>query len=313
MTRLSRFLPRTALAVLLGLGLVVAAAAQPAGLDARLDRLTQGLTLTADQSSALDALGTQYAQADRADLWAAAAQVSSILTDAQIDQLQQAVADRRGEGRGERGMRGADRRGSRGDRGPRGDRAGRGDRSDRADRTPLDDAQRQALREIRADVRSQVEALTDQFRAGSLSDDAFVAQTRAVRDEGVRRSAAVLPADAAARLTGREAQREASEAARDRALGLTAAQKDQMQAQRLDRVRESEGRPDLRPYLDADGRLDREALREATRERREEAREARGERTEVLTAGQQDVAFLYAALAGRGGRGHGARSRGGRR
>ncbi|WP_420456646.1 hypothetical protein [Rubrivirga sp.] len=305
MTRLSDFLHRAGLAAVLGLAVAVAADAQPAdrGLDARLDRLAQGLDLSAEQSAALDALATQYAQADRADLWAAAAQASSILTDAQIDQLQQAVAERRGE-RGQVRPRGE--RGHRSGRAHRGDRPGRGERADRG----LDDAQRQALREIRADVRAQAEALADQLRQGSLSDDEFRARTRALREEGMRRSAEVLPAEAAAQLAERQAQRQAVEAAREKALGLTAAQKEQLEARRVERVRESEGRPDLRPFLDADGRLDRRALGEAMRERREAMREARGERDEILTEDQQDVAFLYGALAGgRHGRGH----RGGRR
>ena len=72
----------------------------------------------------------------------------------------------------------------------------------------------------------------------------------------------------------------------------------------------------MRPYLDADGQLDREAFRAAQRERREAGREARADRrdegAEVLTEDQRDLSFLHAALAG--GRGHGSRGRrGGRR
>ncbi len=305
MTRLSDLLPRAGLAIALGLAVAVAASAQPAdrGLDARLDRLAQGLDLSADQTSALDALAAQYADADRADLWAAAAQASAILTAAQVDQLQRSVADRRGERGQTRRARGAD--------GERGHRGGRGDRGGRADHMDLDDAQRRALREIRADVRAQAEALAEQLRAGTLSDDAFLDQTRALREEGVRRSTAVLPADAVARRAEREAQRQAAEDARGKALGLTAAQKQQFDARRVERARQAPARPDLRPFLDADGQLDRDALREAQRAQREASREARGERDEILTEDQQDVAFLYAALAGgRHGQGHHGRRRG---
>ena len=314
MTRSSQFFRRAGLAVLIGLG-VSAADAQPRGLDARLDRLTDGLTLSTQQSASLDALATEYAEADRADLWAAAAEVSAVLTDAQIDQLQQARTARRSE----RGARsGEGRQGRRGDRATRGDRQDRtaregrqerGSRQGRADRPTLTDEQRDALRAIRSDVRAQAEALADQLRDGAISDEAFLAQTRALREEGVRRSAEVLPADVAAERAERQASRDAAQAAREQALGLTAAQKQQMEARRLDRVRNAPEPLDMRPYLDADGRLDRQAFREAQRAQRETMREARGERDDVLTEDQKDIAFVYSALAG-GRDGQGRRGRG---
>ena len=314
MTRSSQFFRRAGLAVLIGLG-VSAADAQPRGLDARLDRLTDGLTLSTQQTASLDALATEYAEADRADLWAAAAEVSAVLTDAQIDQLQEARTARRSE----RGARsGEGRQGRRGDRATRGDRQDRtaregrqerGSRQGRADRPTLTDEQRDALRAIRSDVRAQAEALAYQLRDGAISDEAFLAQTRALREEGVRRSAEVLPADVAAERAERQASRDAAQAAREQALGLTAAQKQQMEARRLDRVRNAPEPLDMRPYLDADGQLDRQAFREAQRAQRETMREARGERDDVLTEDQKDIAFVYAALVG-GRDGQGRRGRG---
>ena len=319
MTRPSRFLHRAGLAVLLGFGVAAVADAQPAarlGVDARLDRLTDGLDLSSSQSAQLDALAERYADADRAALWAAAADVASILTDAQVDQLQQAAASRRGEGRaarGERGRRPQVEQGGEQARRPRGQRLARPDGDGRqrgGDRAQLSDAQREALRAIHEETREQTEALVTQLREGALSEDQFVERTRALRDDAMRRSADVLPDEAAERLAAHRAQRDAETAAREQALGLTDAQKARLQSERLDRVRE--GRPDLRPHLDEDGQLDREAMRDALRERREEARAER-EAAPVLTAEQQAVVFLHGALAGRGhGPDRGRMRRGGR-
>jgi len=313
MPRLTPILYRFALAVLLGLGVATVADAQPArGLDARLDRLAQGLSLSADQTSALDAIAARYSGAD-ADLWAAAADVKAVLTDAQIDQLQEAVQARRTErpDRAERTRRGGDRTRQRaGQRRPRdgqrGDRAGRrprpeGERPAGAARERLTDEQREAVRAVRDDVRQEAQALAEQLRAGALTDDQFVARSRALREDGARRMAAALPAEMAQRQAQMQARREAEEAARDRALDLTDAQKRQLQALRLDRVREAPEAPDMRPYLDDDGRLDREAFRDAMRERRAATREDRGDHRDamgdVLTDDQQDLVFLHRALS----------------
>ncbi len=312
MPRFSHVLRRAGAAVLIGLGVALVADAQaPArpGLDARLDRLTQDLDLTDEQSASLDALSQRYADADRADLWAAAVDVSSILTDAQVDQLQQAAEARRAErreGRGERGQRRARRDGDR----PAEGRRLRGDRprGTHGERVRLTDEQREALRAIRTDVCERTEALVTQLRDGDLSDDAFVAQIKALRDEAARRSVEALPAEAAERRAERQQRREAEQAAREAALDLTEAQKAALQSRMLDRVRD--GGPDLRPFLDDDGRLDRRALREAQRARREAARAER-EADPILTDAQEDVAFLHRAIAGgRGMRGHGRRARG---
>ncbi len=316
MPRLTPILYRFGLAILLGLGVATAASAQPArDLDARLDRLGQTLSLSADQSSALDAIAARYSGA-AADLWAAAAEVRAVLTDAQIDQLQQAVQARRAERparaeRPDRAERPARRRGDRmrpsdGQRprqGQHGDRAGRrerpaGQRAAGEPRQRLTDDQREAVRAIRDDVRQQARALAEQLRAGAISDDQFVDRTRALREDGARRMAATLPAEMARRQAERQAHRDAEEAARDRALRLTDAQKRQLQTFRLDRVRES---PAMRPTLDEDGQVDREARRAAMRERREATREARGDHrdamADVLTEDQQDLVFLHRALA----------------
>ncbi|WP_412068373.1 hypothetical protein [Rubrivirga sp. IMCC43871] len=290
MTHLSSLARRAGLALVLGLGVAVAADAQPAAqapaLDARLDRLAQGLSLDARQQAALDAVAATYADADRADLWAAAAEVASVLTDEQTAQLQTYARGRRDGARSARGARGVQRGAGRG----RARRGTRSDRGDRAERTPLTDAQRTALRTIREETRTQTEALADQYRAGDLSADQLTARVRQLRADAVTRSAALLPAEAATRLRERAAQRDAESDARDAALGLTAAQRQAMVAQRTAR----QG-PDLRPYLDDQGRLDRRALRDAQREQRTE-------REPVLSDEQRAVVLIHAAIAGRGGR-----------
>lgn len=318
MTRLSNRLRTAGAAILIGLGVAYTASAQTPSfpdLDARIDRLTQDLDLTAEQTSSLDALAERYANAERPDLWAAAAEASDILTDAQIDQLRQAAEARRGERREARGERGDRRRGGRGmgphgDRRMRGgDRGSRGDRGPRSERMPLTEEQREAIREIRTDVREQTEALVARFREGDLSDDMFVAQTKALHQEAARQSAEVLPAEVAERMAERQQRQEAEKAAREAALDLTDAQKAALQSRRLDRVRE--GQPDLRPFLDEDGQLDRQAFREAMRERMDATRAER-EANPILTDEQEDVAFVHRALAGggRGMRGPGRRGSG---
>jgi len=322
MTRLTAFFLRAGLAAAIGLGVAASTSAQPArGLDARLDRIASEAELTADQTAAVEALSARFADADRADRWAAAAELSTILSDAQIDALRTAAeAGREGRARPDGAQRGRRGRGGRAGRG--GDRAGRsdrGDRPDRGDRAELTDAQRDALREVRADVRTQTEALVAQLRAGDLSDAEFAARVRAVREAGQARAAAALPAEAAARMAERDAARDAEQAARAEALGLTADQQAALEARMAQRVRQAPERPDLRPYLDADGRLDREALRDAQRARREASREtrseARDEAEQILTDDQQDIVFLHRALSGgsRGQRGGRRGGRGGRR
>ena len=168
--------------------------------------------------------------------------------------------------------------------------------------------QREALREVRNDVREQTEALVTDLRAGDVSEAEFADRLRQIRETGRAQAAEALPAEAAARLAEREARRGAETAARAEALGLTAEQEAAFEALAAARVRQASERPDLRPYLDAEGRLDREALREAQRARRGEVREAAAD---ILTDEQQDVVFLHRALAA-GARGRMAH-RGGRR
>lgn len=319
MTRLTHRLRRAGLAILIGLG--VNASAQPApSLDARLDRLAEAVDASADQRAALDRIASQYATAERSDLWAATAQVHDVLTREQIAQLQQSAEARRGrraEGRqgraeGPRGRAGRDR----GDR-----RARRGGmrQESRGERPTLTEAQRDALRAIRDDARQQRQALVERLRAGTLSDDAFVAQTQALREATSRQVAAELPSEVAAEMTERQARREAARQAKDEALGLTSAQKAQLQTLRLDRLRNAPERPDLRPYLNDDGQLDRRALREAQQGQREAQQDARRAHREamadVLTDEQREMIGLHRALAGPGGRAHrgGGRRGGGRR
>ena len=308
MTRPPRLPLRAGLALALGLGVAAASAAQPAPLDARLGRLADRLSLTAEQAAALDAVAARHDADDPAALWTVADGVRQVLTADQIARLRASREARTGprDGRsmrqGEAAPRGRTRAATRG----RADRR-RGDRQRGGD--AVTDAQRQALRVIRDDARTRRERLAEALRDGRLSDQAFADQMRALREDTARRVAGAFP-DAAKRRAEREARREAAEAARDDALGLTADQKARLLAIRLDGVREAPERPDMRPYLDAEGRLDREAYREATRAQRQALREAAQTRRQqaegVLTDPQRDLVAVHRALAA-GGRGRPAR------
>ncbi len=212
-------------------------------------------------------------------------------------------------------------RGRRGDRAQRSD-GPRGERS-RGERPQRTDEQREALREAQTAQREQMQALVAQLRAGQITDDAFVARSRALREQAEAQRRAALPADQRERMAQMDARREAAQTARENALGLTDAQKAAYQTIALDRLRSAPERPDLRPFLDEDGQLDRAALREAMREQREargDDREALRERTEsILTDEQQSVVAIHRAIAGRSGeagrhgmRGRGMRARGSR-
>ena len=296
---------RLALALAFGLLVSFAADAQPArpDLSDRLQRVTSRLDLSADQQSALDALAERYGDADPAALWQAAAEVESILTDAQIAQLRAGREGRRadrGEARGDRPRGDRETRGRRGDRAQRPD-GPRGERS-RAERPQLTDEQREALREAHTAQREQMQALAEQLRNGEIADDDFVARSRALREQAEAQRRAALPAEQQERMAEMEAHREAAEAARESALGLTESQKEALQTLALDRIRSAPERPDLRPFLDEDGQLDRNALREAQREQweaRRAEREALRERADtILTDQQKAIVAVHRALAG---------------
>lgn len=291
---------RAGLALAAGLLVSFAADAQPARPDlaARLQRATSGLDLSAEQQEALQALASRYADADPADLWQAAAEVNDVLTDAQVAQLREAQEARRGERREGRDERTRQPRRAQTHRALR---DGRGQRL-RGERPRLTDEQRQSLRDARNAQREQMQALVQQLRDGEISDDAFVARSEALREQAAEELRSVLPAEQRERLAEAEARREAAEAAREAALDLTDAQKEAFQALALDRIRSAPERPDLRPYLDDEGRLDREALRADQRDRREAQRErreaARDEAADILTDEQEAIVALHRAIAG---------------
>ena len=305
MTRLTRTTLRAGLALALGLGLAWSASAQPsdrarrgADLDTRLDRLGDVLSVTDQQAAALDAIAGRPFDGPAAS-WTAAADVLDVLTDEQLAQLREMRAQRGERVRSRRAD--ADTRPYRGRRrGRAGLRGGRARMGERQDRARLTDDQRESVRD---DARQRRRALAAQLRDGSISDSAFVERSQVLRDDARRQLEAITPGDA--EHAERQARREAARQARERALGLTDAQRQQLQARRLDRLRQSPEPLDLRPFLDADGQLDRAAFRQAQRERRQQARaagaERREEQGEVLTREQQDL-VLVRRLISRGGR-----------
>ena len=238
------FLSTVRAALVLSVGWAGAATAQPVDFEARLDRLSKRLELTPEQRSAA---GTLAADAETpAGLWAVTADLHARLTAEQRAALTEARAEHRA--RGER---------------PRDERRLRGERAPRpgAERS---DAQREAR-------RAERERLREQRDSGALSADAYAAAVRALREQRRAEALAAATPEQRARLEARAAQRQAEKAARERVLGLTEAQAQQLQALRHDR-----------------------AARRADR----------GERAELLTERQRELLALHRALAGHGGRGH---------
>lgn len=297
MTQPSRLALRAVLTLAVGLA-AQTAAAQPVPLDVRLGALSERLSLSAEQADALDAIGNRSTADRPSALWDVARQVRGVLTADQVDALRQAPeqdARPRRMGRGDGpGLRPRVRNGA----GPRGGRlVRRGER--------LTEAQRQTLRAVRDDVRARRQTLVERLRAGEVSDQSFADAMRALRQDAAERMAAVRP-EADGLRDQRRARRDEAQAARDAALGLTDDQRARLLALRLDAVRDAPDRPDLRPYLDAEGRLDREAMRQATaaqrQARRAAAQERRQQAAEVLTDEQRDLLAVHRALAtaGRG-------------
>ena len=285
---LRRFLP----ALVIGLLVAAAASAQPRQQRSLSDRLARSVPdLSPQQKADLDALAAT-GERSPALAWSLAADVRDVLTPSQIEALTSHAepgARRPTRGRSRAlGARGADR-------------ARRGGRRD-ARRT---DSQREAARGA---SRERRQALVDEFRAGSIDASTFQARSERLREEGRAARRASMTPEQRERADAAQARREEARSAREAALGLTPAQKEALEAIRLERIRTSPGAPDLRPYLGADGQLDRSALREARRARREATapeREALRERAEsVLTADQKATIAVHRALtrAGRGGR-----------
>ena len=308
------FLRRAVPALLLGLLFAAATSAQPAqrSLSDRLSRA--GLDLTVQQTSALDAAATQARSGDRGGaLWSLTGDVKDILTPAQIESLLARQSDRR-EMRGDR-ARGQSGEGGRGGRGMRGARR-QLDGSARADRPQRTGAGREVTREARQAARAERGAITERFRSGAISAGAFQSQMEELRERQRAERLANATSEQRERLEARHERHEARQAAREDALGLTTAQRDELVLIRLERVRLRPAAPDLRPYLDADGQLDRAAVREARRDQREalapEMEALRARADAVLTDGQKATLAIHRMLA-RGARAGARADRDGRR
>lgn len=314
------FFRRALPAIALGLLVAAAASAQPAQRSLS-DRLARAIPdLTDAQRSQLNAL-TLPSHDDRQPgaLWTVAASATDILTPAQIETLLSAREQMRND-RGRRTGRGGEGRMGRRHRGGR----MRGGRARAGNRSQLTDEQREAMHETRDAMRSEREALVEQFRSGAIDAATFQSRSEALRDRHREAHRASATSEQLERMDAAQERRDAAKAARESTLGLTQAQKDELEAIRLERIRMAPGRPDLRPYLDADGQLDRQALREARRAQREatsDEREALQERAaSVLTNEQKAITAVHRMLsrgrrAGRAGdgrrevRGEGRRGR----
>ena len=299
------FLRRALPALALGLLFAAAASAQPTTQRSLSDRLARAVPdLTDAQKSQLDALAIPSRQDPQPGaMWSIASDAQDILTSDQIETLLAA----RDERIGKRGDRAGQGRKARMGRGPRGrmNRGGRRGQQRGGERPQRSDEERAALREAAQDARAAREALVEQFRSGAIDASTVQARSEALREQQQAARRANATPEQVERMDAAQERREASTAAREAALGLTAAQKDELEAIRLERIRMAPGQPDLRPYLDADGQLDREALREARRSQREASssdREALRQRAESILTNEQKATIALHRMLSRGHR-----------
>ncbi|MEO0558117.1 MAG: Spy/CpxP family protein refolding chaperone [Bacteroidota bacterium] len=299
------FLRRTLPALAFGLLFAAAASAQPSTQRSLSDRIARAVPdLTDTQKSQLDAL-TIPSRQDRqpGDAWGVAANATDILTADQIETLL-AARDEAISKRGDRARRGGKARMGRGQRGRMGRGLRRGARA-RAGGPQLSEEQREALRESRQAARGEREALVEQFRSGAIDASTFQSRSEALREQQQAARRANATPEQIERMEAAQERRDAAKAAREAALSLTSAQKEQMEAIRLERIRMSPGAPDLRPYLDADGQLDRQALREARRAQREEMSDERmalRQRAESILTDEQKATIALHRMMARGQR-----------
>ncbi len=292
---MTRFLSLAFLAAALPL----AASAQPArrampDVPARVAALAGRLDLAPDQRTRLDAVAARYAgQTDAAALWAASAELQSVLTAEQTA----ALAARRTE------RRAAPRDGA---RRARTERSARPDRSTRpgAQRDPATAERRAAAQAVRTEFAPRAEALRTSLRAGGLTPAQFAEQSRALRAQQMQRLDATRTPEQRQRAEQMSTRREATEAARIRALSLTADQQralDGLAAERLaERVRTSPERGAARP--DAAQRQQRMETMRAERAAMQTRAAA------ILTPQQAATEAIHAALAHSARPDRGARS-----
>jgi hypothetical protein len=297
-------------------------AAQPArqNADARRAAMADALELTPAQRADFDA-ARQRAATDPASAWSAASDLTSTLSDQQLSLLLEQTAtqrsqraDRAGQRRGDAAQRG--RQGAQ--QGRDGARQGRSGQQAERPAARLDDAQRAAIRAIREDARTQAAALRESRDSGKLADDTFRAEQQALRSATQARVLDALPAEMRAAAETRRARRDAARAAREQALGLTAAQRDELAALRADAPRGDRARGDRARGERARGErptdAEREARRTAGAARADQARSILTDRQRATMAVHRMIAPARGDGArGMGGRGMGPRGGGGPR
>ncbi len=294
---MTRFLSLAFLAAALPL----AASAQPArrampDVPARVAALAGRLDLAPEQRARLDAVAARYAgQTDAAALWAASAELQSVLTAEQTAALAARRAAPREAARSARTGRGA--RSERGARPARRARAA-------AQRDPATAARRAAAQAVRTEFAPRAEALRTSLRAGALTPAQFAEQSRALRAQQMQRLEATRTPEQRQRADEMRTRREAAKAARVRALGLTAEQQralDGLAAERLAaRVRMAPERGAARP--DAAQRQQRMETVRAERAAMQTRAAA------ILTPQQAATEAIHSALARSARPGRAARS-----
>jgi Spy/CpxP family protein refolding chaperone len=205
-----------------------------------LTEVTEGLSLTSSQTSAVNDLAASFSDrmGEPGALWRLAGELRSALTAEQIAQ----IVDRQAERIEQMAARAGDRPPAFAHRhGGPGGGFGRGLRNGAAGFLPdVTDEQRQAIREVLESFRPQFEALHEQLRSGQITPQEFRTQAQELREAAHAEIEPLLTDEQRAAIdehrAGREAFMEEAKAVRIDVLGLTAAQVAELEALKEQRM-----------------------------------------------------------------------------
>ena len=280
--------------------------ATPAELNELAARLSTDLSLSTEQANQVNSLLTVDDKPSPGHLWAVAAELQQTLTDEQKATLIEKAAERRAEFadgmRGRRFNRDGQGQGRRFNR--EGDGTGRRFQRQGNDGPGfmndfLTPEQQEAMKALRETSRAEMKALVEARRDGSLTDEAFREQAKALREANheamqellTDEQKATLEQKRAERKATFEARQDAAQAARVEALGLTA---DQEVA--LAEMREAH-QAEMKAFFEQarSGNADREAIRAEIQTIREANKAALAD---VLTPEQIEITDIHNALMG---------------
>ncbi|MEM8485228.1 MAG: hypothetical protein AAF564_06740 [Bacteroidota bacterium] len=276
-----------------------------------ISTLADNLQLTSNQTEQVNEVLAKRGEDEPGTLWYVAAELQQTLSTDQKTALFEKIEDAR-ESRQEKrsGLR-SNNNGEQRQRGLRGKRFGRGGGDAFGNIEGLTDEQKASMKALRETQREELTALRTQRKEGELDEEGFKAALEAMREAAEAELATILTAEQleamqAARAERQEKmksrrdegetrkgrfgeQREASEAARIEALGLTDAQREQIETLRAE---QKEAGAALMNSIKESG--DRETAREKVKAFHQETAEAVNE---ILTAEQQEIVKIHRALA----------------